>query len=498
MADNHDATNSLRSWNQADGKEVKVTKLEPRPERRRRLLKQCGLVCMASMGHISIGATLPWPSPALSDIAVNNATLVGTEITLTSLQKDMTGSLVSLGYLFGAWIAGWIVSLLGRRRSLQVFVIPYLCGWLLNALAPNPEVLLFGRFVLGLACGSTTVAASSYVLELADADVRGMMATMPTVGIVVGGLYTVGMGYALQWHHLALVCAVPPILLLIITFFLPSSPSFLVIHGRRQHALQILRKLRGPYADIEEEVSDLERKNLSSIADGQVGWRAILKPDVLKKVAVLVILFFFQQLCGNYVFMIMTARVLAAAGAPWDPDAATVVVAAIRVAGTLVAIFLLDYAGRKLSLIISHAINCMSLIILGLYVFLTDKASYDDDTYTRYNWVPLICVLITMFVLNIGAHPVPFILATEYFPTNIRAQASSICFSSGTIFSFLSLQLYSPMQEVMTQAGLYWFYASNRCDDTISMKNSIASPRPYPVTGKKNGSVKGCKIIHCE
>lgn len=237
--------------------------------------------------------------------------------------------------------------------------------------------------MLGLACGACSVAGSSYILELADISVRGMMATMPTVGIVLGSLYTVGMGYALQWHHLALVCAIPPALLLVVTFILPDSPSYLVIRGRRQQALTVLRMLRGPYANIEEEVTDLERRNLSSTASGLVGWRGLLKSDVMKRLITMVMLFLFQQLCGNYVFMIQTARVLEAAGAPWDPDAATVVVGAIRVAGTLVAILLLDRVGRKYCLIASHAINSMALIILGLYVFLAEGASADDDTYKR-------------------------------------------------------------------------------------------------------------------
>ncbi|XP_042884240.1 facilitated trehalose transporter Tret1-like [Penaeus japonicus] len=434
-------------------------KEEPKAERRRRLLRQFGLVCLATSGHFALGATLPWPSPALSSMAENNATLVGTEIVLTSAEMDMTGSLVSLGSLVGAWVAGWMVSVLGRRRSLQVISVPYLLGWLCNALSPNAPVLLTARFVLGLACGATTVAASSYIMELADVSVRGMMSTMPTLGIVVGSLYTVWMGYVFPWHYLALVCAVPPALLLVVTFFLPHSPSFLVVRGRRQTAIAILKRLRGDYADVEAEVLELERRNASS-SKGSAGWKSLLEADVLKRIGVMVMLFLFQQMCGNYVFMIQTARVLAAAGAPWDPDAATVVVAGVRVAGTVVAFFLLDRVGRRHCLAASHAINASALVVLGVYVHLRENAALDDDTYIRLNWVPLLCVVVIMFILNVGAHPVPFILATEYFPTNIRAQASSICFSSGTAFAFLALQLYTPMQATLTQAGLYWFYAA--------------------------------------
>nr|XP_027221317.1 uncharacterized protein LOC113813521 [Penaeus vannamei] len=74
---------------------------EPAGVRRKRELKQVGLVSLVGLSYFSLGAILPWPSPALSDMARNNATLVGTEISLTSAEKDMTGSLVYLGRCSG-------------------------------------------------------------------------------------------------------------------------------------------------------------------------------------------------------------------------------------------------------------------------------------------------------------------------------------------------------------------------------------------------------------
>ncbi|XP_037780838.1 translation initiation factor IF-2-like isoform X1 [Penaeus monodon] len=110
---------------------------EPTAVRRKRELKQVGLVSLVGLSYFSLGAMLPWPSPALSDMAENNATLVGTEIFLTSAEKDMTGSLVYLGTLFGAWVAGFLVSAVGRRRSLQLIVAP-LCGGLAHQ-RPRPQ-----------------------------------------------------------------------------------------------------------------------------------------------------------------------------------------------------------------------------------------------------------------------------------------------------------------------------------------------------------------------
>ncbi|KAG7154546.1 Facilitated trehalose transporter Tret1-like 17 [Homarus americanus] len=65
-----------------------------------------------------------------------------------------------------------------------------------------------------------------------------------------------------------------------------------------------------------------------------------------------------------------------------------------------------------------------------------------------------------LFIGDIGIHPVPYIVSSEYFPTSIRPQASSVCISAGTVITFATLQLYSPMQATLTQAGLYFFYGA--------------------------------------
>ncbi|XP_064118689.1 facilitated trehalose transporter Tret1-like [Macrobrachium nipponense] len=433
---------------------------EPPTDRRRRLLKQVALVGLVSLGYFCLGTTLTWPSPALSDIDVNNVTLVGTEISFSSAEKDMTGSLVYLGTLFGAWFSGWMVSSIGRYRSLQISVIPYLIGWILTALGHNVALILTGRFVVGLAGGATSIAGYAYVVELSDTKIRGMMATLPTMGIVLGNLYTVSFGYILKWQHLTFVCLLPLAAFALLTFLLPESPSFLVIKGRRQAAIAILRRLRGEYADVEGEVAELERRNAAPAKDQNgSSWKMLLKKDVLKRVLVVSMLFFTMQFCGNFVFMIHTTRILQAAGAPIDPDAVTAIAGALRVAGTLAAIFLLDIIGRRYSLVISHAVNAGALAVLGAYVYLAENAGPEEHIYETLSWVPTVCLTVSLFICDIGVHPVPYILSSEYFSTSIRSQASSLCISAGTIFSFLALQLYSPMQELLTQAGLYMVYA---------------------------------------
>ncbi|XP_045135931.1 facilitated trehalose transporter Tret1-like isoform X2 [Portunus trituberculatus] len=406
------------------------------------------------MAYVALGASITWSSPAVSSIEKDNSTLVGTEIVLTAAEKDMTGSLMYLGSLFGAWIGGWVVSKIGRRLSLQLLGLPFIAGWIISGLASNTALLLTGRLVHGISSGCLTIAGYAYIVELSDTNIRGMMATLPTLGIVMGNLYTVAIGYTLPWHYLCFVSAIPAIVFTIASFFLPESPSYLVIKGQHEKAISLLKSLRGDYTNIEAEVTKLECMNSSSSS----GWKGLMSKETLRRIAVVITTFFLSQMCGNFVMMIYTARILENTGAPMDPDAITAIAGVLRVAGTLAAVFLLDRLGRRYCLLISHVINAFCMIILGIYVHMAEAAAPDDGIFSKLSWLPMVCVMTSLFFCDIGVHPIPFIISSEYFSTNIRAQASSVCFSVGTIIIFGVLQLYSPMLTLLTQPGLYWLY----------------------------------------
>ena len=56
-------------------------------------LLQVSKVLIVTIAYVALGASITWPSPAVSSIEKDNSTLVGTEIVLTAAQKDMTGKL---------------------------------------------------------------------------------------------------------------------------------------------------------------------------------------------------------------------------------------------------------------------------------------------------------------------------------------------------------------------------------------------------------------------
>ncbi|KAK7068727.1 hypothetical protein SK128_001441 [Halocaridina rubra] len=77
-----------------------------------------------------------------------------------------------------------------------------------------------------------------------------------------------------------------------------------------------------------------------------------------------------------------------------------------------------------------------------------------------FSWVPTACLMVCAYGSSLGIGPIPWLLSAEYFPTTIRPQVLAICSISANIMTITALQLYSPLKVLLSQAGLYWCYAS--------------------------------------
>lgn len=129
------------------------------------------------------------------------------EFEITTTQGAWVGSLVTLGAFVGAIPAGPIAQLIGRKRTLQILIIPLLTSWMLIAFlwlvlqiclfiqfshsyvcifSNYIWVLYIARFLAGIASGGISVAAPMYVSELAHVSIRGTLGTFFQVQITIG------------------------------------------------------------------------------------------------------------------------------------------------------------------------------------------------------------------------------------------------------------------------------------------------------------------------
>ncbi|XP_066961988.1 facilitated trehalose transporter Tret1-like [Macrobrachium rosenbergii] len=434
-------------------------KKEPSSKKRVRYMKQVGLFVLTTLGHINFGMGLSWPNTIASDIQRDNKTLLGTEMDLSDWQLDMTSSLLFVGTLPGFLFGGWLVAKLGRRRSMMVVVLPCVLGWSFVAFSFNPSTLLIGRFINGMAYALLVVAVRTYLSEISDTAIRGAAILSAECMKSLGAILIVGIGMLGTWYQIAFFCIAEILFFgLVVVPFLPESPTYLTVTGKEDEARSVLRRLRGSYFDLETEISQLKKHNVRS--DGSSGWGVLLKKDIMRKCLIVFGLFGISNFCGTEVIKANAVRILQTSGLSFDRDASSIVVFVLLLGGNIFQALMVDRVGRKKCLILSLVLLVFAYTILGTYVFIESSAAEEgSDMGGSWNWIPTVCLMVCAFSSSLGIGPTPWMLAVEYFPTSIRSQVMSVCTFFGSLMSFASLQVYSPLQEALTPAGLYWSYS---------------------------------------
>ncbi|XP_063587797.1 facilitated trehalose transporter Tret1-like [Penaeus indicus] len=245
-----------------------------------RFLKQVLMMFAIGLGFVVLGMATSYPNAAVVDLRRDNSTLFGTSFDLEAWEEDMMGSILSGGGLAGTWLGGWALRRAGRKRSLMALVLPCVLAWGLVALSLNPGMLLTGRFLCGVFSGMMSVVGNVYAVELPDTNVRGFLAMIPNVMVSAGLVASVSLGLCLRWFEIPAVAVGVFLACFASVSFVPESPTFLAVSGRESEARKVLRRLRGPSADVEEELKVLKDHNQDKA--GQPIFRLFLQRDVLR------------------------------------------------------------------------------------------------------------------------------------------------------------------------------------------------------------------------
>jgi len=117
------------------------------------------------------------------------------QFSLDALQEGWTVSVVLIGCMFGAGLAGPISDRIGRRRLMLVSAVLFLVSAVGCALPRTITAFVVFRFVGGLGIGSAAVLSPLYIAEIAPARVRGALVSVNQLAIVTGIL----LAYFVNW-----------------------------------------------------------------------------------------------------------------------------------------------------------------------------------------------------------------------------------------------------------------------------------------------------------
>jgi SP family xylose:H+ symportor-like MFS transporter len=161
----------------------------------------------------------------------------------------------------------------------------------------------------------------------------------------------------------------------------------------------------------------------------------------------------FQQFVGINVVLYYAGNIFRNMGADTNSSLLqTIVVGAINLLFTVVAIFTVDKLGRKPLMIIGALGMCVSMLALGTTFYFNDLGT-----------ITLICMLVYVASFAVSWGPVVWVLLSEIFPNSIRG-AMSIAVAAQWIANWI-VSLSFPMlndNHWLTQqfhhGFSYWIY----------------------------------------
>ncbi|MCM4157058.1 sugar porter family MFS transporter [Gramella sp. AN32] len=339
-------------------------------------------------------------------------------------------SMALWGTVVGALSAGVPTDKFGRKNTLIGVGILYFISAIGSGLALDPYTFSAFRFIGGLGVGISSIAAPTYISEISSATNRGRLGTLYQFNIVFGILIAYVSNYLLDgvggdndWRWMLGVEAAPALIYTLLVVGVPKSPRWVFLHQHdKNKALEILLKT----ADKEEATKTLmEIEEDYNINKGNISGLFSKKYRFPLTLAFLIA--FFNQLSGINFILYYAPEILKKAGfGTSDSLFSSIAIGVVNIIFTLVGMYLIDRAGRKVLMYIGSLgyIISLSMVAYGFYI---NAAASFNFTF----------ILIFIAAHAIGQGAVIWVFISEIFPNKIRAYGQA--WGSGTHWIFAAL-----------------------------------------------------------
>ena len=362
-----------------------------------------------------------------------------------------------LGCLVGAVAAGSLAKTLGRKFTLILaailFTISAAGSGMPSFLPQEVWLLVVFRIIGGVGIGLASMAAPTYIAEIAPASRRGVLVTFYQLAIVTGffvvflATYFIGAGFteaenvSVGWRWMFWSELIPCLLFLVFTFFIPRSPRWLVLKGREDEARRVLEMLHEPDAAAKEleSIKNSIRMEVNREEQSVSIWQKAALPLVI----IGTVLSILQQFTGINAVLYYGGDIFEKALGYGQEDVLKqqILLGAVNFLFTFVAMFTVDRFGRKPLIYLGSVGMVSGFILLGGSLYLD-----------QVGLISLIGVLmfIGSFALSMG--PVVWVLLSEMFPNSIRSAAMSVAVAAQWAANYVVSQSFPVIAE--SQANL--------------------------------------------
>ncbi|KAI5855415.1 general substrate transporter [Tricharina praecox] len=358
----------------------------------------------------------------------------------------LEGGIIAIYYfgtLIGCFLGGIVGDDYGRIKGVALGAVIGIVGAALQCTAQNVSWMCIARIINGVGTGVLSAVIPVWTTEVCEHSSRGQMISTEFTSNIFGVVIAYWLAYGLsfidggnsqwRWRFPIAFQIIPLIILLIVIFFFPESPRWLIKDGKFERARFILSRIRGRnYHDVETEYLAINKSVANEKRWGHRPgvttnyWTMITgtgggSMHITRRVYLIIWLQIIQEWVGVACVTVYAPVMFRNAG--FAAQTATFISGINNITyclSTLIPVLYLDQYGRRKFLHVGAVLQAIFMAAAG-----GCSKMRDDGGGAR--WGIGATVSIFLFTFSFGATwlCVPWIYQTEIFPTTIRVKGAS-------------------------------------------------------------------------
>ncbi|KAG2330652.1 hypothetical protein Bca52824_001832 [Brassica carinata] len=409
-----------------------------------------------SCGAFSFGCIVGYTAPTQSSIMK--------DLNLSIADYSLFGSILTVGLILGALICGKLTDLVGRVNTMWITNILVIIGWFAIAFAKGVWLLDIGRFLQGISVGISSYLGPVYITEIAPRHLRGAASSLSQLSVGVGISVLYALGTVVAWRDLAILGAIPCLLIVPLLFFIPESPRWLAKVGREKEVEAVLISLRGAKSDVSDEAKEIveytQHVKEQQDVNNAHGFFKLFQRKYALSLTIGIVLITLPQLGGLNGYTFYTDSIFTSTGV--SSDFGFISTSIIQMVGGILGTVLVDVSGRRSLLLVSQGgmfLGCLATAIS----FILQACLKNNCWETGTPILALISVMVYFASYGLGMGPLPWIVASEIYPVDVKGAAGTVCNLVTSISSWIVTYFFSFLLQWSSTGRTFIIFATVMC-----------------------------------
>ncbi|KAL5362545.1 general substrate transporter [Aspergillus floccosus] len=348
-------------------------------------------------------------------------------------------SIIYIGYAVGAACSFFINDRIGRRWSFRLYTTIWIVGQIIATCSPGWPALYTARIVSGIGIGSLSVTGPLSIVEIAPAEIRGLLTAWYTIAMgtalfigvfCVYGIYLHMPPSPLQYQVVWFSPAIFMALAVLASFFICESPRWLMMTGRRDDAVAMLsevRRLPSDHPRLQKEINDIE-ESLRGVGGSfvEIVKETFTVPSNLRRLQQVVISYALAQLSGANSVTSYFVPIMSIIGLGGGTDRSMFLSGMYCLSkfffSIIASFFFIDALGRRRSLFVGISVQLLSHIYIGVFI----KYHQEGSVPSSASQAAVAALFFHAFGYAIGLLVLPYVFGGELWPNRIRSFGGSV------------------------------------------------------------------------